>query len=179
MPDATQKAARDGERCAPQRRMNRCLNSCVARFVRSGLPLAIALAACCAAQAQNSSQQGAGNGSSGMPGSATRSGFGRPNMGTLPGDDDNYDPVMAERRLRALNIERQKQMVSDATKLLKLAQELNSEVASANAGGFTPDQLRKIGEIEKLARSVRERMSSAVGETPAVLPPPTLTYPIH
>ncbi len=59
----------------------------------------------------------------------------------------------------ALNVERQKQMVSDANKLLKLARELNDEVATANTGTFTPDQLHKIAEIEKLARSVRERMA--------------------
>jgi hypothetical protein len=99
-------------------------------------------------------------------------------MGSLSPDDD-FDPSMAERRMRALNTERQKQMVSDAAKLLKLAQELNSEVASANSAAFTPDQLRKIAEIEKLAHSVRERMTSAVGESQTLMPPPNLTYPIH
>jgi hypothetical protein len=144
----------------------------------SALALAVVLGCCGAAQAQSPTQPGSGSGTTGMSGT-THGGFGRPAMVPLSPDDDNYDPMMAERRLRALNIERQKQMVSDAAKLLKLAQELNSEVASANMGAFTPDQLRKIGEIEKLARSVRERMSAAVGETPSVLPPPNLVYPVH
>src|SRR5579863_5892264 len=44
------------------------------------------------------------------------------------GDIENDDPVLAEKRLRALNEERQKNIVSDAAKLLKMARELNSEV---------------------------------------------------
>lgn len=152
-------------------------------FVGAGLALAIALGFGCAAQAQSTTQPGSGSAPSGMPGidgsSSGRGGFGRPNLGTLNNDTDNFDPVIAERRTRALNIERQRQMVSDATKLLKLAQELNSEVASANSGEFTPDQLRKIGEIEKLARNVRERMAAAVGDAPGIMPPPNLVYPPH
>lgn len=113
---------------------------------------------------------------SGMGG--MHSGIGRSGLGSLSSDDD-IDPVMAERRMRALNAERQKEMVSDANKLLKLAKELNNEVAMANTGAFTPDQLRKIAEIEKLAKNVRERMTSGPGETPSLLPPPTVVYPVH
>ncbi len=66
---------------------------------------------------------------------------------------------MAERRIRALNIQRQKQMVADTDKLLKLAKELNEEVAKANTGTLTQDELHKIADIEKLARNVRQRMT--------------------
>lgn len=89
------------------------------------------------------------------------------------------DPVMAERRLRALNIERQKQMVSDANKLLKLAKELNDEVAGAHADALTPAQLHKIAEIEKLARNVKERMASAVGPPSGFEMPVMPSYPTH
>jgi len=99
-------------------------------------------------------------------------------LGIVP-DEQGLDPVMAERRLRALNIERQKRMVADANKLLTLAKELNDEVASTNTGSFTADQLRKIGEIEKLARSVRERMAAGVAELPNVPSPPMLGFPIN
>lgn len=93
---------------------------------------------------------------------------------------DDIDPMIMARRMTALNVERQKQMVSDANKLLKLARELNDEVAAANSDSFTPDQLRKIAEIEKLARSVRERMASAVGAPqPTLLPPPAYVFPTH
>ena len=74
--------------------------------------------------------------------------------------------------MRALNVERQKQMVADTNKLLKLAKELNDEVAAANTGSFTPDQLRKIGEIEKLAHSVRERMAAG-----SAMPDPSCRSP--
>ena len=93
-------------------------------------------------------------------------------------DNEDVDPVMMERRMRALNMERQKQMVSDTNKLLKLAKELNDEVATSNVGSFTPDQLRKIAEIEKLARNVKDRMTAGIGQVPTNLPPPPgLIYP--
>jgi hypothetical protein len=92
-------------------------------------------------------------------------------------NDDDFDPVMAERRLRALNVERQKQLVADTNKLLKLAKELNDEVAATSSNSFTAEQLRKIGEIEKLAKSVRERMTQGVGEGQNTLPAPALVYP--
>ena len=66
------------------------------------------------------------------------------------------------RLLRMLNAARQKSMVTDAAKLLKLARQLDAEVAAANGDSFTPEQLRKIARIEKLARNVKEEMSSSV-----------------
>jgi hypothetical protein len=84
---------------------------------------------------------------------------------------------MAERRLNALNIERQKEMVSDTNKLLSLARELNEEVAANGSAPMTLNQLRKIAQIEKLARSVKEKMADGVGrpvmpmEMPLAMPP--------
>ena len=98
--------------------------------------------------------------------------------GRMP-DVQTNDPAMAERRLQALNVERQKRMVADASKLLALAKELNDEVAASNPGSFTVAQLRKIGEIEKLARSVRERMTARAAEMPSFSSPPTLVDPVH
>jgi hypothetical protein len=65
--------------------------------------------------------------------------------------------------LGRLNAERQKSMVSDADKLLRLAQELNAELARGDGGAPTPQQTHKAAEIEKLARNVREKMSYAAG----------------
>ena len=85
---------------------------------------------------------------------------------------------MAERRIRALNNERQKQIVADTDKLLKLARELNDEVAKANTGTLTMDELRKIADIEKLARNVRQKMTESVGEPQTTIPPPVpLIFP--
>lgn len=85
----------------------------------------------------------------------------------------NGDSIDQERRLRALNADRQKSMVSDTDKLLKLANELNIEVAAASPESLNSDQLHKVAQIEKLAHSVREKMSTSVRGTPAYHPPPT------
>ena len=79
---------------------------------------------------------------------------------------DQY-PVEYEKRLRALNALRQKSLVEDTNKLLKLAAELNAEVSSAHPDALTAEQLHKLAEIEKLARSVKEKMSAPVSGTPA------------
>jgi len=103
----------------------------------------------------------------------------RTDLSTLSTDND-LDPVMAERRMLALNSLRQKQMVADTDKLLKLTKELNEEVAAANTGSLTAEQLRKLADIEKLARNVRERMTNGVGQPPSVLPSPTpIMFPSH
>ena len=99
----------------------------------------------------------------------------------LPGRQDidsptGNDPAM-EKRLHSLNLERQKQMVSDADKLLKLAKELNDEVAASGAGTLNSEQLHKVAEIEKLARSVKKRMVNGVAQPQPVLPPPGFPFP--
>ena len=101
-----------------------------------------------------------------------------PHPDAAPLSTDDSDPMMDQRRLRALNNERQKQMVADTDKLLKLAKELNEEVARANSGTLTSDELHKIADIEKLARNVRQRMTEAVGAPQTSMPAP-LSYPAH
>ena len=86
---------------------------------------------------------------------------------TQLGNFDNDDPVVAEKRLQAVNADRQKHMVSDAAKLLKLAGELNAEVSQGKADSLTLAELRKLAEIEKLARSVKEKMTYTVGDLPS------------
>lgn len=76
-------------------------------------------------------------------------------------------PGMADRQVRALNAMRQKSMVSDTEKLLKLAQELNNELESSNSSALTPVQLRKIADIEKLARNVKQKMSISYSGAPS------------
>lgn len=104
------------------------------------------------------SQQSAGAGSQ-FPG--TPHGFSQdPNQ--LPPLNDPYGPVEGEKRLRMINAERQKSMISDADKLLKLATELNQEIARSNAGDLSAAQLHKVAEIEKLAHNVRDKMVMSV-----------------
>jgi hypothetical protein len=64
-----------------------------------------------------------------------------------------------------LNAQRQKSMMSDADKLLRLARELNAELSSGDSPMSTSQQARKVAEIEKLAHNVREKMSYAAGTT--------------
>ena len=85
--------------------------------------------------------------------------------------DDRSEPDQEEaaRRLRVLNEMRQKALVSDTNKLLKLASELDAEIQQANSDSLTPDQLRKLALIEKLARNIKEKMSNPVQGTPVYL----------
>jgi hypothetical protein len=66
---------------------------------------------------------------------------------------------MEARRIKALNQLRHKAMVDDASKLLLLARELNDDPGSLSPA----ERLRKAAEIEKLAKSVKDKMSYTVG----------------
>jgi hypothetical protein len=85
------------------------------------------------------------------------------NPNTALGDLNDRAPAEKEKQLRTLNALRQKAMISDTAKLLQLATELNAEVSADNSDSLTPSELRKVAAIEKLARSVKQRMSVAVG----------------
>ncbi len=73
---------------------------------------------------------------------------------------------MYRKRLKAINAERQKSMISDTNKLLKLARELSAETASADAKKPSVQQVHKAAEIEKLAHNVREKMTYVVSGAP-------------
>ncbi len=75
---------------------------------------------------------------------------------------DSGDPIYQQKRLRQLNVAQHKSMVSDTDKLLKLVTELNAEISSTSPASLTPEQLRKVAEIEKLAHSVKDKMRSSV-----------------
>lgn len=89
-------------------------------------------------------------------------------------DFGQMDPMDEEKRLRALNAERQKSIVSDTNKLLKLARELDAEVESSDPSSPSPAQLKRVGEIEKLAHSVKEKMSTSLRGVPMVRPEPPI-----
>jgi hypothetical protein len=55
--------------------------------------------------------------------------------------------------------------VADTDKLLKLTAELNADIAQTHSTSFTPDQLRLLARIEKLAKSVKDKMSNPVQGT--------------
>jgi len=58
------------------------------------------------------------------------------------------------------NKERQQQLKDDTDKLLKLATELKEYVDKTNENILSIDVLKKTDEIEKLAKSVRDKMKA-------------------
>jgi len=83
----------------------------------------------------------------------------------------DLEPGFAEKRLRALNADRQKSMVSDADRLLKLARQLDAEVASNPTNELTSEEMHKVAEIEKLARSVKTKMAQSFTGGPQISHP--------
>ena len=53
---------------------------------------------------------------------------------------------------------RQAQLVADTNKLYQLAQELQAEVAKSNKNTLSLAVVKKAAEVEKLAKSLKERM---------------------
>jgi hypothetical protein len=83
---------------------------------------------------------------------------------TLPSIDgqptdplDPMGPMREARRVRALASERQKKIIDDTSRLLQLATELNADGDKTVKEQGT-DVARKLDEIEKLARDVKQRM---------------------
>ncbi len=59
--------------------------------------------------------------------------------------------------------EREKQITEDNAKLLKLAIDLKAEVDKTSMDTLSLSVVRKADEIEKLARSVKEKMKETIG----------------
>jgi hypothetical protein len=129
------------------------------RAIRFAFGLALVLAMPVAGQAPYPQFPSTNNGKLGRNYPETNSQFGA-------------DPAADPKRIALLNAERQKELISATEKLLQLARELNAEVTDANAAAMTDAQLRKVAEIAKLARSVKEKMSFTVGGYPNLKTPP-------
>ncbi|MEO6909795.1 MAG: hypothetical protein ABI158_02585 [Edaphobacter sp.] len=80
--------------------------------------------------------------------------------GTLPplGPMAPASPTMSEQQARMRNTDRQRRLVEDTDKLLILATQLKQDVEKTNKDVMSVDVIKKADEIEKLARSVKERM---------------------
>ena len=79
--------------------------------------------------------------------------FGAPN--------DPNDPQVRSREEKlalARNAQRQIELVRDTDKLLALAKDLKDEVSKSSKNTLSVDVVKKAAEIEKLARSVKDRM---------------------
>lgn len=84
---------------------------------------------------------------------------------------DHSDITQAQRRLRLLNVARQKAMISDAEKLLTLARALNAGVDASGTVLTATQRFKMAGDIEKLARNVKERMTFAISGEPSPATP--------
>ena len=86
-----------------------------------------------------------------------------PNPPLFGGPSEPGDP-MSRQRLekmeKARNTDRQKHLVQDTDKLLALAKELKEQVDKSNSDTLSVEVVKKAGEIEKLAKSVKDRMRS-------------------
>jgi hypothetical protein len=85
--------------------------------------------------------------------------------------ESTRNSVDQEKRLRQLNAAKYKSIASNTDKLLKMVTELNAEISNSNPTSLTPDQLRKIAAIEKLAHSVKDEMRTPVQSPPEILDP--------
>jgi len=79
---------------------------------------------------------------------------------------DSMQSADNQKRLKELNLQRQKQMTDDTAKLLALANELKLETEKSTKETISMTEVRKAELIEKLARSVREKMKASA-PTPA------------
>jgi cytoskeletal protein RodZ len=87
------------------------------------------------------------------------------------GDGPNVDPLSETKRMKALNTDRHKTMVSDTEKLVKLARQLDAEIASNPTDAFTPEEAQKLAAIEKLAHNVKTKMAQSFGGGPEFTSP--------
>jgi hypothetical protein len=74
--------------------------------------------------------------------------------------------------MKALNADRHKSMVSDTERLVKLARQLDAEIASNPTNELTPQELQKLGAIERLARNVKTKMAQSFAGGPEYQLPP-------
>ena len=85
---------------------------------------------------------------------------------------EREDVTQDMRRLRLLNSARQKAMISDADKLLALARDLNAGIGADGSALSDSQRMRMAADIERLAHSVKEKMSYVAG-TPS---PPRIPF---
>jgi hypothetical protein len=71
------------------------------------------------------------------------------------------DGKMEHDQAKLRNLDRQKQIVADTQKLVTLANELQADVQKSNKDTLSVDVIRKADEIEKLAKSVRDKMKGS------------------
>jgi hypothetical protein len=75
-----------------------------------------------------------------------------------PADEDEARDRITREMAKKANLERAAALKTDTDKLLKLAVELKAYVDKSNENVLSVDVVKKAEEIEKLARSVKDKM---------------------
>jgi hypothetical protein len=75
-----------------------------------------------------------------------------------PGGPAEIRDKLAREMAKKANLERQASLKADTAKLLKLSTELKDYVDKTNENVLSMEVLKKAEEIEKLAKSVKEKM---------------------
>jgi hypothetical protein len=81
--------------------------------------------------------------------------------GMQPTDPNANDPLagrLEDAQAKSRNVDRQKKLQADTEKLLSLATELKEQVDKTDKNILSVDVIKKADEIEKLAKSVKDRM---------------------
>ncbi len=81
-----------------------------------------------------------------------------PNPHIPHGSEPSGPPPMSPRQVTKYNKQRYTQLQRDSDELLQLATQLKQEVDKANSNTLSVDVIKKTEQIEKLAKSVREKM---------------------
>ena len=100
-----------------------------------------------------------------LPSAGMSSGF--PGMhGSADSSLGGDDFAREQRRVHQLNLMRHKEMTDDAARLLRTARELQTALAAGQPAMSQAERMRRVAEIEKLARSVQEKMLFSAGAAP-------------
>ena len=83
---------------------------------------------------------------------------GSPPFDSAPDPNDPMVRQRMEKMEKARNTQRQEQLQRDTDKLFDLAKELKDQVDKSNKDTLSIDVVKKAAEIEKLAKSVKDRM---------------------
>jgi hypothetical protein len=73
-------------------------------------------------------------------------------------EDDPLRAQQEQKLAKIRNEDRQKKLVSDTDELLTLTADLKRQIDKTTPGTLSIDLIKKAGEIEKLAHSVKERL---------------------
>ncbi|WP_198137498.1 hypothetical protein [Terriglobus sp. TAA 43] len=76
-------------------------------------------------------------------------------LGTASDSDTGIDPALIRRREEARKLDRKKRMVDNANRLLALTQQLRADLQGREA---TPEDQKRLDEIARLARQVKDQM---------------------